>query len=126
MSAVLANCLLFFVQGDLYLWGGVLFIIANVCFGAANVFYNVFLPEITTQDQADKVSSRGFAYGYLGGAIMLALNCLLVLFAPRLGHLLRDGCTTVVAVGWNLVGRLRGHRVCSVEIASEVKTTAAG
>jgi len=84
-AAVLANCLLFFIQGNLYLWGGILFIIANLCFGAANVFYNSYLPEITTEDQADKVSSRGFAYGYLGGAIMLALNFLLVLFAPKLG-----------------------------------------
>ena len=84
-AAVLANCLLFFVQGNLYLWGGILFILANLCFGAANVFYNSYLPEITTEDQADKVSSRGFAYGYLGGAIMLALNFLLVLFAPSLG-----------------------------------------
>ena len=40
--------------------------IANVAFGAA-CFYNAFLPEITTEDQRDKVSSRGFAYGYLGG-----------------------------------------------------------
>ena len=83
--AVVANCLLFFVQGNLYLAGGVLFIIANVCFGAALVFYNAFLPEITTDDQADKVSSRGFAYGYLGGAILLALNLLLVLKAEDLG-----------------------------------------
>lgn len=84
-TAVLANCLMFFIQGDLYLFGGVLFIIANVCFGASIVFYNAYLPEITTEDQADKVSSRGFAYGYLGGAILLSLNLLLVLFAPRLG-----------------------------------------
>ena len=84
-AAVLANCLLFFIQGDLYLWGGVLFIIANLCFGAANVFYNSYLPEITTEDQADKVSSRGFAYGYLGGALLLALNFLLVFSAPKLG-----------------------------------------
>jgi UMF1 family MFS transporter len=83
--AVLANCLLFFVQGDLYLLGGLLFIIANVCFGAANVFYNSYLPEITTEDQSDKVSSRGFAYGYLGGALLLALNFLLVAVAPKLG-----------------------------------------
>ena len=82
---VLANCLLFFVAGNLYLWGGLLFIIANVCFGASLVFYNAFLPEITTEDQADKVSSRGYAYGYLGGAILLSLNFLLVLMAPRLG-----------------------------------------
>src|SRR5215203_3026416 len=83
--AVIANCLLFFIKDDLYLAGGVLFIIANVCFGAALVFYNAFLPEITTEDQADKVSSRGFAYGYLGGAILFVLNLLLVLKAPELG-----------------------------------------
>jgi MFS transporter, UMF1 family len=83
--AVTANCLMFFIQGDLYLFGGVLFIIANVCFGGALVFYNAFLPEITTEDQADKVSSRGFAYGYLGGAILLAFNLLLVTKAEALG-----------------------------------------
>jgi len=83
--AVAANCLMFFVQGNLYLLGGLLFIIANVGFGASVVFYNAFLPEITTEDQADKVSSRGFAYGYLGGAILLVLNLLLVLRAEQLG-----------------------------------------
>ncbi|HKG47977.1 MAG TPA: MFS transporter [Pyrinomonadaceae bacterium] len=82
---VVANCLLFFIQGNLYFLGGLLFIVANVCFGAALVFYNAFLPEITTDDQADKVSSRGYAYGYLGGAILLVLNFLLVLQAERLG-----------------------------------------
>ncbi len=82
---VMASCLLFFVQGNLYLAGGVLFIIANICFGASIVFYNAFLPEITTDDQADKVSSRGFAYGYLGGAILLVFNLILVLQAERLG-----------------------------------------
>jgi UMF1 family MFS transporter len=82
---VTANCLLFFVKDNLYLAGGVLFIIANVCFGAALVFYNAFLPEITTEDQADKVSSRGYAYGYLGGAILLVFNLLLVLRAEDLG-----------------------------------------
>lgn len=83
--AVIASCLLFFVQGNLYLAGGLLFIIANICFGASIVFYNAFLPEITTDDQADKVSSRGFAYGYLGGAILLVFNLILVLQAERLG-----------------------------------------
>ena len=83
--AVIANCLLFFVQGNLYLLGGLLFIVANVGFGASVVFYNAFLPEITTADQTDKVSSRGFAYGYLGGAILLVLNLLLVLRAEQLG-----------------------------------------
>jgi MFS transporter, UMF1 family len=83
--AVTANCLLFFVKDDRYLLGGLFFIIANVCFGASIVFYNAFLPEITTEDQSDKVSSRGFAYGYLGGALLLALNFLLVNSASTLG-----------------------------------------
>ena len=83
--AVAANCLMFFIQGNLYLLGGLLFIIANVGFGASVVFYNAFLPEIATEDQIDKVSSRGFAYGYLGGAILLVLNLLLVVRAEQLG-----------------------------------------
>jgi UMF1 family MFS transporter len=83
--AVIANCLMFFIQGNLYLWGGVLFIIANVCFGASIVFYNAFLPEIATEDQTDKISSRGFAYGYLGGALLLVLNLLLVQRAEQVG-----------------------------------------
>ena len=82
---VVATCLLFFLQGSLYLAGGVLFIVANICFGASIVFYNAFLPEITTDDQADKVSSRGYAYGYLGGALLLVFNLLLVLNAERIG-----------------------------------------
>jgi len=82
---VTANCLMFFITDNLYLPGGVLFIIANVAFGASIVFYNAYLPEITTEDQADKVSSRGFAYGYLGGAILLVLNLLMVLRAEQLG-----------------------------------------
>ena len=83
--AVTANCLLFFVKGDRYIFGGVLFLIANLCFGAAIVFYNAFLPDITTEDQRDKVSSRGFAFGYLGGGLLLALNLGLVLGAETLG-----------------------------------------
>lgn len=83
--AVVATCLLFFVAGGLYWLGGLLFIVANLSFGAAVVFYNAFLNEITTEDQRDKVSSRGFAYGYLGGGLLLGLNFLLVKSAPGLG-----------------------------------------
>jgi len=83
--AVVATCLMFFVDGKLYWLGGILFIVANLSFGASIVFYNGFLNEITTEDQRDKVSSRGFAYGYLGGGLLLALNFLLVKSATRLG-----------------------------------------
>jgi UMF1 family MFS transporter len=83
--AVAATCLMFFVDGKLYWLGGILFIVANLGFGAAVVFYNGFLNEITSEDQRDKVSSRGFAYGYLGGGLLLGLNFLLVKSAPGLG-----------------------------------------
>jgi UMF1 family MFS transporter len=83
--AVTATCLLYFVAGNLYLMGALLFIIANISYGASVVFYNAFLPEITTEDQRDKVSSRGFALGYLGGGLLLALNFVFVAIAPRLG-----------------------------------------
>ena len=82
---VAATCLLFTISGGLYLLGGLLFIIANLSFGATIVFYNAFLNDITTEDQRDKVSSRGFALGYLGGGLLLAANLALVLSAERLG-----------------------------------------
>jgi MFS transporter, UMF1 family len=82
---VVATCLMFFVSGRLYWLGGLLFIIANLGFGAAVVFYNSFLNDITTEDQRDKVSSRGFAYGYLGGGLLLGLSFVLVNSATRFG-----------------------------------------
>jgi UMF1 family MFS transporter len=83
--AVVATCLLFFVTENTYLLGGLLLIVSNLCFGAAMVFYNAFLPEITTEDMRDRVSSRGFALGYLGGGLLLAINLGMVAGADRLG-----------------------------------------
>jgi UMF1 family MFS transporter len=76
---------LFFVEGNLYALGGLLFIIANLSFGASIVFYNAFLPQIVTDDQRDRVSSRGFAMGYAGGGLLLLLNLILFNFAENLG-----------------------------------------
>jgi len=81
----IATCLLFFVTGNLYLLGGLLFIIANLSFGASIVLYNAFLPDICTEDQSDKVSSRGFALGYMGGGLLLAMNFGLLLAGEKLG-----------------------------------------
>lgn len=72
---------LFFLNGTNYLLGGTLFVIANLSFGASIVCYNAFLPEIASPNERDKVSSYGWAMGYLGGGILLALN--LVFFSMR-------------------------------------------
>ena len=80
-----ATCLLVFLTTGRHIFGAVIFIVANLCFGASIVFYNSFLPEITTEDQRDRVSSRGYAWGYLGGGVLLALNLVFVFTAGRLG-----------------------------------------
>ncbi len=81
----LSTILMFFVTGSLWWLGGVLFILANLTFGAALVFYNSFLPDIASEDQRDRVSSYGWAMGYLGGGLLLALNLAFYLFSDRLG-----------------------------------------
>jgi MFS transporter, UMF1 family len=76
---------LYFLQGSNYLLGGVLFLVANLAFGASIVFYNAFLPDIASPDERDGVSSRGWALGYLGGGLLLAANLVLFQRAESLG-----------------------------------------
>lgn len=66
------------ITGTTVLLGGVLFIIASVGYGAAGVVYNSYLPEIAPPELRDRVSSGGFAYGYLGGGLWLMVNFLLI------------------------------------------------
>lgn len=67
-----------FVTGERYLLGGALFLVANIAFGAAIVVYNSFLPQLGGPDDRDGISSRGWALGYLGGGLLLALNLAVV------------------------------------------------
>jgi len=76
---------MFTLSGDLWWLGGVLFILANLTFGAAIVFYNSYLPDIASEDQRDRVSSYGWAMGYLGGGLLLVLNLALYLFSDSIG-----------------------------------------
>jgi UMF1 family MFS transporter len=82
---VVATVAMFFLQGKDYLFGGLLFLIANVSFGASITVYNSFLPEIAPIEQRDAVSSNGFAVGYIGGGTLLALNLVLYLKAKQIG-----------------------------------------
>ena len=81
----IATILMFFITGELWWLGGVLFIIANLAFGAAIVFYNAFLPDIASEEERDRVSSYGWAMGYLGGGILLALNLAFFIFSEDIG-----------------------------------------
>ena len=77
--------LLFFLTGDNWQFGAITFIVANLCFGASAVFNDAILPLISTEAERDRVSSRGWAYGYAGGGLLLALNFVLVSFHDTFG-----------------------------------------
>lgn len=76
---MIASILLAFVgEGD-YLFASILLILGTIGFSGGNVFYDAFLPEITTEKSIDKVSAAGFAWGYVGGGILLAINLLMIM-----------------------------------------------
>lgn len=80
-----STMLMYFIEGTNYLLGGALLIIANLSFGASMVIYNAYLNELTDEKDRDSVSSKGWAFGYLGGGILLALNMALIMMADGLG-----------------------------------------
>jgi UMF1 family MFS transporter len=82
---VVAGSLLFFIEGELYLLGSLLIIVSNLAMGGSLVFYNAFLSDVCTDDRRDRISSRGFALGYLGGGLMLLFNLLLLGSAESFG-----------------------------------------
>ncbi|HEX9837815.1 MAG TPA: MFS transporter [Anaerolineales bacterium] len=81
----LATIAMFFIQSSVWWLGALLFIIANLSFGAAIVFYNAYLPDIASEEERDRVSSYGWAMGYLGGGILLALNLAFFTLRESLG-----------------------------------------
>nr|WP_030504681.1 MFS transporter [Micromonospora purpureochromogenes] len=88
-----------FVTDERYLLGGALFLIANISFGAAVVVYNSFLPQLGGPDERDGISSRGWAIGYLGGGLLLALNLVAVTMLSEGGNAQR----TLDLARWSIV-----------------------
>lgn len=76
-----ATTAMFFLGGERYLLGGFLLIVANASLSVSMVLYNAYLPQISTPDERDTVSSRGWAFGYTAGSVMLVMN-----LALYLGH----------------------------------------
>lgn len=92
-----ATVAMVFVNGGRYLLGVGLFILANVALGASSVIYNSFLPQIATADNRDKVSSIGWAVGYIGGGLLLALN--LAAYTVLSDHALQVARWSIVSAG---------------------------
>ena len=79
---ITATALLFTVgEGD-WLLASILFGVGRLGFGAANVFYDALLPHVARSRDLDRVSAQGYAFGYLGGGILLAFNVVLIFVLP--------------------------------------------
>ena len=77
-SAVAA---MFFIEHGQWMFAAVLFILANIGVNGSFVFYDSLLPHVAAPDEMDRVSTAGYALGYLGGGLFL-VACLAIILAP--------------------------------------------
>ncbi|MCX4744134.1 MFS transporter [Kitasatospora sp. NBC_01287] len=80
-----ATVAMFFLGGDHYLLGGGLLVVANICYAVSAALANSFLPGLAKPAERDAVSSKGWAFGYAGGGLLLVLNLALFLGHGALG-----------------------------------------
>ncbi|MGW1273625.1 MFS transporter [Streptomyces sp. NPDC002491] len=80
-----ATACMFFVGGDRYLLGGALLVVANAAQSVAMMLYNSYLPQIAPPGERDAVSSRGWAFGYASGSLVLVANLVLYLAHDSFG-----------------------------------------
>lgn len=94
---------LFWFRDTSQVYIGVLgFVLGMVGFAGGQVFYNSYLPQIASEDQYDRVSARGFTYGYIGSVILLITNLLIIQKPEWFG--LKDLGTFTVRISFIMVG----------------------
>nr|WP_165074105.1 MFS transporter [Paludisphaera rhizosphaerae] len=71
---LIATAAMYFIHTGDWILASVLFILANIGANASFVFYDALLPHIANEDEIDRVSTAGYALGYVGGGLLLALN----------------------------------------------------
>lgn len=81
----LACCGLFFFRLETLEWGIICFVLAAIGYCGSIVFYNSYLPEIAPDHLQDKVSAKGFAYGYVGSVILQVICLVFILFPDNFG-----------------------------------------
>ena len=62
-----------------WVWLFIMFLLANIGLNGAGVFYNALLPHMGTDDEMDAISNKAFAYGYLGGGLLLLVHLVMVM-----------------------------------------------
>jgi UMF1 family MFS transporter len=79
---VVGTGLLVFINTGDWLLASLFFILGRIGFGGSIIFYDALLPHVAKEEDQDWVSTRGYAFGYLGGGILLAINVAMFLFIP--------------------------------------------
>jgi len=98
---VTGTALLYLVKSGDWFMASVFYIIGSIGFAGANVFYDSLLPHIAHEDEIDQVSSRGYAMGYAGGGILLAVNLVMIMFSPdHLTELMTRLSFLTVSIWW--------------------------
>ena len=69
-----ATACMFLIEQGNWMLAMVLFVVANIGASGSFVFYDALLPHVAREDEVDRVSTMGYAAGYMGGGIMLLLN----------------------------------------------------
>ena len=81
---VTATALLYFIQSGDWLLASIFFAFGNIGFAGSLVYYDALLPHVARPEEMDAVSSRGYAMGYIGGGILLAVNVIMIMVLPGL------------------------------------------
>ena len=76
---------LYFFDGSNIEFGIICSVLASLGFSGSLVFYNAFLPEIVSKDELDRVSARGYSFGYIGSVILLIICLVLITFYDFFG-----------------------------------------
>jgi UMF1 family MFS transporter len=79
---IIATGLLIFVDTGDWVLASIFGILGRIGFSGANTFYDALLPHVAAEDDQDRVSARGYAMGYLGGGLLLAINIVMIQLLP--------------------------------------------
>ena len=79
---IVATALLVLVSTGDWVLASILGIVGRIGFSGANTFYDALLPHVARPEDQDRVSARGYAMGYLGGGILLAINVVMLQVLP--------------------------------------------
>lgn len=93
-------CMLYFFDGFNVGWGIFFFMLGAIGYSGSIVFYNAYLPEIAAEKDRDRISARGFSFGYIGSVLLQLIGFALVIFMPGKEGLASRITFLLVGIWW--------------------------